>query len=727
MLFFILVALIIFFSVSKHKNKETAKIIKVIMMILVGLPVGFFLVIFVLAFFFAFLFDGGNGDIVADADGFTIEEYVVNLDVQEDNVVYVTEDVTVNWNESHHHGIYKFTPEWLTYTGVDNRTIKRKSKITDMKAVDELYSLDTVKKKKRIRIGSPYEYVPLGLHTYTIKYTYDMGRDPFKGNDEFIFHAFGDYWGTEIKNATIKVNMPSEFERNNIKFFLDKKRFDEATEFVDYEINGNTLVAKFNNDKYLAYQEKEYCDDYIGNNCKLPSYLTKTLKKSLTVDILLPDKYFKGGSWNYGFISFSISMIIIILAIITVINWYKYGKDFKKRAQTVEFYPPENYNAAEIGYIYKKDTSRKLTIALIVELAAKGYIQINELDNKDKDIEIVNLYPKPIKYRMSTKKKPTRILTVRKLKDSTEDLSSSEKTMMTYLFRKGDVKILDKNLKKFDQVRDSLVNQGFIVIEDEITNDIDAASERLNEVILNSQKEYEEKIRNLPSLSQSEIDVMDALFVSDNKVILSEHGTFYKVFDRVSQKVVSDLRDKLSDKAARRKRGWTIFFAIISVIMSLISYFKIADMDPAWSYIYYLTFIADFVIVFFIFIMGRKTAYGEEIHSRVLGFKNFLERVEKEKLEELVEQNPRYFYDILPYCYVLNISKKWIKKFEDIPMPEVNMGNFDYANDWAYRHMANNVYEPAPVSSSSGGGSSCGGGCSSGGGGCSSCGGGGSW
>ncbi len=52
--------------------------------------------------------------------------------------------------------------------------------------------------------------------------------------------------------------------------------------------------------------------------------------------------------------------------------------------------------------------------------------------------------------------------------------------------------------------------------------------------------------------------------------------------------------------------------------------------------------------------------------GRIQGLKNFLETVEKDKLEELVEQNPTYFNDILPYTYVLGISKKWMTKFEGI-------------------------------------------------------------
>mgnify|MGYP001173900428 CR=1 FL=1 len=50
------------------------------------------------------------------ADGFTISSYNVILDVKEDNKIDVTENITVNWESKNHHGIYKFTPEWLEYT-----------------------------------------------------------------------------------------------------------------------------------------------------------------------------------------------------------------------------------------------------------------------------------------------------------------------------------------------------------------------------------------------------------------------------------------------------------------------------------------------------------------------------------------------------------------------------------------------------------------------------------
>ena len=677
------------------------------------------------------------------ADGFTISAYNIILDVKEDNKIDVTENITVNWESSYHHGIYKFTPEWLQYTDKNGNTIKRKSTVSNLRSTSDPYTTDWVKKKARIKLGSASEYVSLGEKTYNVEYTYDMGRDPFKNFDEFIFHAFGDYWGTEIKNATIQINMPKSIEGYNVNFFTDKKRKENVSNCVDYEVIGNTLYAKFNQDKYTEAQRKEYCsNEYNVENgvCDFGenSYYNKKLEKSLTVDIELPEGYFVGGSWNYGWGSFIITLIIFGITAYTIFKWKKYGKDYSKPAQTVEFYPPEKMSAAEVGYIYGKQTSKKLTISLIVQLASKGYIKIDELKEKKKEIQITNLMIKPVEQLSFDDLVPDRVIKVKKLKlaDPTI-LDKSEITMMTYLFRKADEKELKTNIEKFLAVKDSLVQKGFIeIVSDNEDSRFEELNKRKNEYEA-SKKQYEidkvnynNKIGKMPSLTTLELTVYNRLFEKDNVIILSEHKTFYKAFDDVEKELKSKLKDTVHDKIATKKMTTSIFITILVAILSLISYKFVEDLDPNWKILYTLSFICILVNTFFTVFMKRKTEYGEKITAQIQGFRHFLITAEKPKLEALVAENPNYFYNILPYTYALNVSKKWIKKFEDIPTPELDMGNFDYSSDWAYHDLYSNVYYPEPVYSSSGsssGCSSCGGGCSSCGGGCSSCGGGGSW
>lgn len=708
----------------------------ILTMICIGIFGGIFIAIL------SSIFQDDTADI-ARADGFTIEGYNVVLDVKADNKVFVTEYITVNWNESNHHGIYKFTPQWLEYTGKDDKTIKRKANISSLISLNDPYTTDWVKKKARIKIGSAYSYVPLGEKQYIISYTYDMGSDPYKGFDEFIFHAFGDYWGTEIKNASIQVNMPKSINNYNINFFTDKYRFNNVNDYVQYDIIGNTLYAKFDSEKYREVQYNEYCDStYHKNedgtcNDSLFKYSYRPLERSLTIDIELPENYFEKGSWNYGWGSFTIIVITILITIYTIFKWNKYGKNFPKRSKTVEFYPPENLSPAEIGYIYGKGSNKKLTISLIIQLASKGYIKIDDLNDKDKNIQITNLYSKPAKLPSFEKTLPKREIVVNKKKEADTNLSKNALTMMTYLFKKSDTKNLNTSIEKFLKVKEELVNGGYIdILSDNDTtrvDDYDSIKKEYAEKEIQYNKDmakYLDEISKLKPLSKLERIVYDRLFESNDVIVISEHYTLYKAFNDIESQLDSSIKDMIFDKVATKKMISSIIITVLVIILNLIGYFLIEDMSPNWNILYKVSSICIFINIFFTIFMKRKTEYGEKIKAQVYGFRDFLLKVEKNKLEELVSQNPQYFYDILPYTYVLNISKTWIRKFENIPIPEMDMGTFDYSSDRAYYSMYDNVYYPSTSSSSSrssSGCSSCGGGCSSCGGGCSSCGGGGSW
>lgn len=57
-----------------------------------------------------------------------------------------------------------------------------------------------------------------------------------------------------------------------------------------------------------------------------------------------------------------------------------------------------------------------------------------------------------------------------------------------------------------------------------------------------------------------------------------------------------------------------------------------------------------------------------EVYGRIDSFKTFLVQAELDKLETLVEDDPDYFYDILPYCYILKITEKLKPKFDKIAL-----------------------------------------------------------
>ena len=88
--------------------------------------------------------------------------------------------------------------------------------------------------------------------------------------------------------------------------------------------------------------------------------------------------------------------------------------------------------------------------------------------------------------------------------------------------------------------------------------------------------------------------------------------------------------------------------------------------------VYWVTYLTGMLSITGMLILGRnmkkRTPEGNVLLGKIRGFRNFLVTAEKNKLEMLVLKNPAYFYNILPFTYVLDVSDKWIKKIENIAL-----------------------------------------------------------
>ena len=142
---------------------------------------------------------------------------------------------------------------------------------------------------------------------------------------------------------------------------------------------------------------------------------------------------------------------------------------------------------------------------------------------------------------------------------------------------------------------------------------------------------------------------------------------------------------------------------------------------------YFITYIIGIIsvaiLILFAKIMPKRTPYGNEMLGKLRGFKRFLETAEKTQLEALVNENPEYFYKILPYTYALGVSEVWMSQFEAIAMKAPNWYvGYSAFNMNEFNHFINDTMKTAqsamvssPSSSSGSSGGSSGGGSSGGG------------
>lgn len=144
--------------------------------------------------------------------------------------------------------------------------------------------------------------------------------------------------------------MPKSFDEKELGFSSGSK-YSTDNSNISYIVEGNVIEGKYHG--------------------------MLNAEEGLTVRLELPEGYFVGASNNFDFIMLVALVLPIIFTIICFRSWKKFGKD-EKVIETVEFYPPEGLNSAEIGFLYKGRAESKDVVSLLIYLANKGYIKISE-------------------------------------------------------------------------------------------------------------------------------------------------------------------------------------------------------------------------------------------------------------------------------------------------------------------------------------------------------------
>ena len=333
------------------------------------------------------------------------------------------------------------------------------------------------------------------------------------------------------------------------------------------------------------------------------------------------------------------SIMIIALSIMFVLIafylWLKYGKD-DKVVETIEFYPPKGFNSAEIGYMYKGYVDDSTIISLLIYLANKGYLKIEQTKKQD-----------------SFNNKGFRFV---KLKEYDGD-NENERMFFDGLFENG----------RFLATEKLLYNRFYRTL-DEIKNNIDT-------------KENENKIFDLKASKFRKLfKIMIILvFIVITTIIIKPiieysggQNLFELFFTLFFQGIGMYLW--LTSEMGKVPRFLKIFRFISGLLFVGIPMFKIVlpalYNNPMYLKSYIIGIICIIVLLLFTNIMPKRTKYGNEMLGKIRGFKRFLETAEKNQLEKLVERNPEYFYNMIPYTYALDVSKIWMEQFETIAFKE---------------------------------------------------------
>lgn len=626
---------------------------------------------------------------------YVIDKYDINIIVNENNTFDITETITAYFNVSKH-GIFRTIPLKNTITRLDGTTSTNRTQVTNV-SVDNEYTISRKNGNYKLQIGSANRTLT-GEQKYVIKYTYNLGKDPVKNYDELYYNIIGNEWDTVIGNITFSITMPKEFDSSKLGFSSGTTGSTDNSK-VKYNVSGNKITGSYNG--------------ILGAG------------EALTVRCELPEGYFVGAGLNINIMDYIMLLIPVIFLAIAIILWYKFGRD-DQVVETVEFYPPQGFNSLEVGFLYKGQADNQDVTSLLIYLANQGYIKIAETEEK-------SLFSKSKGFKIT------------KLKEY-DGNNINEQIFLKGLFKKSSSST--SLVSKTTETPTDNINE---VTSVDLYDNFYITTERILSNINNKENKYKLFEKSASIIKVFIILMIIATFCMITIPPVFTYGEarmliFALLFPGIGFTVMfSMLFDGtktiyVNGKATHSSIGTKLFGLIwggmfggmpwaFTVLPALLQ-------DPTYLIGYIIGVICVLGMVICLKYLPKRTPYGNEMLGKLKGFRNFLETAEKDKLETMVMQDPTYFYNILPYTYVLGVSDKWIKKFESISLQAPSWYDSPNAfNMVAFGSFMNNTMTSAQSvmssspSSDSGGGGSSGGGSSGGGssGGGSGGGGGGSW
>lgn len=632
-----------------------------------------------------FAFSTANNNLQYNNYDYVLNSYDINMIVNENNTIKITEKIGAYFNVEKH-GIFRKIPLRNKITRLDGTTSNNRAKISKISVSDKclLYNENGY---KVIKIGDAH-YTMTGQKDYIISYMYNLGKDPGKDYDELYFNLIGNEWDTSISNITFTIIMPKAFDKSKLGFSSGLVGSTDSSNVI-FKVNDNVITGELN--RILNPGE------------------------ALTVRLVLPEGYFVGASSNLDLITIISIIFPILFVTLGYLIWKKFGKD-DPVVETVEFYPPQGFNSLEIGFLYKGKAKNPDVISLLVYLANKGYIKISLLEEESS---------------LSTSQE----FKIIKLKEY-DGNNVNEQMFLDGLFNKESLNSLSKSdnnpsINTINEVTlDDLYNSFYVTMKKILSNinskenkrkifKKSASNKRVFIIMMIIVTYY---LITIPpillniGLAKTQLDLIVALILPGFAFLL-----FYKYLPMGIQEFSSKMPKVYA----------TLFVIFIEFIFLFI--FFILHILPSLmqDYIYLVIYIIGLLCISGLSIclkyLPKRTPYGNEILGKIRGFRNFLEVAEKDRLVAMVTQDPTYFYNILPYTYVLDVSDKWIKKFETISLQapswydgptSFNVGDFgSFINGAMASAQSSMSSDPFSSSDSSGGGSSGGG--SGGGGGVS--------
>lgn len=579
------------------------------------------------------LFLGLFTEVVYGKEEYTVKNYNINVLVTEDNVYEVTETMDI-FMPNEQHGIYRYIP--LKYD--DKRKAINGIKVRNEEG-EELEFTKTEKSENLVlKVGSESKTLS-GNQRYIIQYKINMGYDKIEGKDLFHLNIIGNGWDAVIEKVNFSIILPKDFDGSEISIFSGNSGSTDNKK-IDYRVEGRSIIG----------QNKFALNPLEGVTIKqeLPQGYFNEYNKLKEINIIN----------GINIASLCGAILILGLSIKLRISYILGNKAY---SSPINFYPPIGMTPGEIGCVYNKKISFRDIFSYVIYWCNKGFVNIEDA-NGDMKIRFIKekidgRYFEKYIYSILKYNSKDGVLRV---KDSSkfkgQEMSNAASELMKYV--NNNYNIYSKKLK-YKGIILRIFSTIFMIVY------LGTLSYKTTENILYL----------TAAISFSFLQLVGV------RILIEAITKIRYIIERIMQnKLINFLKLVIAIVII------VIFRQLIIILLGLIY----EQGGIGITYLYegqmFMLLIGEalFIATIIISNVGKvlKEGKGRGLYEEINGFREFLLVAEKDRLERLIKENPKYAYEMLPYAMVLGVSKVWSDKFKGIDMsPPPWHGNNNY-NGW---------------------------------------------
>lgn len=292
-----------------------------------------------------------------------ISEHILSFEsdmtIQKNRKINITETITVySRGVQMVHGIYRELPlEYEFEGGVNTVDFQLNAIKCDGKTED--YHTEDMDNGIRIYMGSKDRTLPIGKHVYEINYTVDHVLGIFDKYDEFYWNINGNGWSFIIDTVRATVHLPKGAQLKQYRGYTGS--FGQAG--TDFTVDTISDGLQFETTRYFTSGEN--LTVAIGWNKGAITYPTSS------------DSFIYWLKTHFLLI-FSV-FGLLVLSILQIRLWIKYGRDPKPGTIMPQYGPPTGFTPGDCTYVYNNNGKVNLAFtSQLIGIATKGHMSIEK-------------------------------------------------------------------------------------------------------------------------------------------------------------------------------------------------------------------------------------------------------------------------------------------------------------------------------------------------------------